>query len=108
MNQVTEQPTEHRHYLVNNVSSEEAQSSTKELSEIPKVRRMIQNMESADSFRQKYDEGLYISEAGYLASLLYSGEASVYDIISDVYNIGFKRGYNKAKRASTKKRGNAV
>lgn len=108
MNQVTEQPTEPRHYQVVNVSVEEAQSSIEELSELPRVRRMIQSMESADSFREKYDQGLYLSEAGYLASRFYSGEASVYDIVCDIYNLGFMRGYNKAKRSSTKKRGNAV
>lgn len=108
MNQVKAQSTEPRHYQIVNVSVEEAQSSIEELSKIPRVRRMIQSMESADSFREKYDQGLYLSEAGYLASLLYSGEASVYDIVCDIYNLGFMRGYNKAKRSSTKKRGNAV
>ena len=108
MNQGKAQSTEPRHYQIVNVSVEEAQSSIEELSKLPRVRRMIQSMEAADSFREKYDQGLYLSEAGYLASRFYSGEASVYDIICDIYNLGFKRGYPKAKRASTRKRGNAV
>lgn len=108
MNQVKAQSTEPRHYLLVNVSVEEAQSSIEELSELPRVRRMIQSMETADSFREKYDQGLFLSEAKYQVSRFYSGEASVYNIVCDIYNLGFMRGYNKAKRSSTKKRGNAV
>ena len=108
MNQGKAQSTEPRHYQIVNVSVEEAQSSIEELAKRPRVRRMIQSMEAAISFREKYDQGLYLSEAVYMASRFYSGEASVYDIVCDIYNLGFMRGYNKAKRGSTRKRGNDV
>jgi len=108
MNQVKAQSTEPRHYLLVNVSVEEAQSSIEELSELPRVRRMIQSMETADSFREKYDQGLFLSEAKYQVSRFYSGEASIYDTLFEVYDLAFQRGYNKAKRSSTKKRGEAV
>lgn len=98
MNQIKEQSTESRHYIGLNVSVEEALEVMDQLSAEPKTKRFIDGLETATQFRRKHNDGLFASEAKYLAARVYSGTCDVYDLIAKVYDCAYRRGYKAGQK----------
>ena len=85
------------HYLTFQ-STEQAHVVMDQLKAEPHMKRFIDGLASAKTFRRSKNDGLFTNEAEYLVNAVYAGELDLIDLIDTAYNLGYRRGYQQADR----------
>ena len=83
-----------KHYALKRVAQEDIQEYLEEYAATTKGRNFIKSLEKAKTFRQKRDcGGLVVSQFNYLLMLT---EKNTFDGLLAMYDLSYRRGYNKA------------
>lgn len=62
--------------------------------------KVLHSMNTAVAFRKKHDKsgGMYVQECLFLLDMALQGHEQIYDAIAYAYSLGYRRGYNTAKK----------
>lgn len=90
-----------KHYGVCPVAVEDIEETLAGYAEDERGKRFIKSLETAKDFRRKKDTsgGLRLTQLKYLAALSYK---DVWEGTTTCYDLGYRRGYNRAKATARK------